>query len=86
MEQSGAQAPVAAETTWLENIIHLTHSNSPQGPILLITLANHHRYAIPLYGGMRDYVHRVVSPLVLVNNLPTNGSEAPQPNPFLPGQ
>lgn len=79
--------PAAAETTWLENIIHMGHSQSPQGPVLLITLANHHRYAIPLFGDLRTYVHRVVSPLAVVDRIPANGSGAnPPSNPFLPGQ
>lgn len=65
---------LVAETTWLENIIHMGHSMSPQGPVLLITLANHHRYAIPLFGETRAYVHRIVSPLAVVSKMPTNGA------------
>lgn len=67
--------PVPIETTWLEQIIHVGQNDQPQGPVLLITLANGHRYAIPLFGEVRQAVHRIASPFTVASRVPpVNGS------------
>lgn len=67
--------PPAVETTWLEQIIHIGKNDTPQGPILLITLANGHRYAIPCYNGpIRDAIYKIASPFTVASQMPVNGS------------
>lgn len=53
-----------SETTWLEGIVHVDSKNMGDGSkTLLITLANGHRYAIPVKGVTGRAIQRAVSPI-----------------------
>ena len=64
------------ETTWLEGIIHVDCQPAPNGGrVLLYTLGNGHRYAIPLVGPLLDHTRRLISPVAVV------GANALTPSP-----
>ena len=62
-----------AETTWLETIVHVETQQAPNGmKILLYTLSNGHRYAIPLAGEILRATQRAVSPVAIAGTMPNN--------------
>jgi hypothetical protein len=65
-----------AETTWLEDVRHIQGQPMPdgQGRIILLTLANGHRYAIPLTGQVLRAVQQIVSPVTVAGSMPPNNS------------
>lgn len=75
---AGVQAtPLVAETTWLENITHIDSRDLGGGKkTLLLTLANGHRYAIPIIGQSGEAIRRAVSPVTIAGSLPNNGHGA----------
>jgi len=77
VEPSEQVMPVgAAETTWLEGIIEVASQVTPKGPVLFITLSNNHRYALPLFGPVREAVHRIASPITIADATQVNGNGA----------
>lgn len=76
MAAMGQKIPVA-ETTWLEGIISVESQIAPDGmKVLLYTLMNGHRYAIPLPTEVLRATQKIVSPVTIVgmDALPPNNS------------
>jgi hypothetical protein len=68
--------PKIVETTWLEDITYVEAQPMPgdSGRILLFTLSNGHRYAIPLSGVALQATQRAVSPVIVAEMKPNNGT------------
>jgi hypothetical protein len=54
-----------AETTWLEGIAEVKSQDAPQAKILLLTLFNGHRYAIPMSQIVLDQVRAEIGSVAI---------------------
>lgn len=70
--------PQPAETTWLEGIVQIDAKDTPDGRVLLITLSNNHRYALPMFGPIRHTIHRFASPITIATELPQSNGDGTQ--------